>query len=222
MRPILTILLFLCTISWGWSQNYGPPMQIGLGLSGITYAGDLAALDDPIKRISAGFNLSFEKDHNRVWRTRLNLGLGSFSEQSDRIGAKVSISPDGESFVRTQFYFGDLTLLAHPLPNKRIQPFLGLGAGILLFYPKDAQGTPLHVDELQNRLFNTAVPQIPGTIGVKGELTPMVSLSMGYTYRFIPTDLLDSTEVESGFDAVHTLTLRLLITMISPRRAIQK
>ncbi len=187
--------------------------MIGVGLAGHQYLGDFT--EPGYFRAYPGLNISVETGNRHPFDAILHVGFGRFAEQFDTV---LINSGNDNNFVETLFYYGDLRLRFRPFVFTKVQPFISIGAGLMLFSPRDADGFPLVPNGNNNTsaTFNTIIPQLPGSAGVLFRLNDRFKLSASYTYRFTPSDYLDNFQVEelnTGFDALHSVMLVLHISL---------
>jgi hypothetical protein len=217
MKKLFWLILF-CLCSQLFAQEPKPkyPLQVGFGLTGIAYVGDLTNTTTQFQRINPGGNLSLQLVTPRILDLQVNAGFGKFSEQVDDGGGVVE---PANSFVETSFFYGDLRVKLRFRHRKQIQPYLSTGAGLLVFSPRDVNGKFLTRNTStrnENEKYNTAVPQLPVVAGCQMILNETLMLSMDYTYRFTPTDYLDNIGQlgpRKGFDVLHAIQISLYFTL---------
>lgn len=218
-------MAFTCSFAFssysqGDSLSSGRYFQLGLGLTASSYIGDFTRDIADLYRIHPGANLSMQTTGPASIQLQANAGFGKFTEQMD--GKAPWFSSDANAapnrFVETSFYYADLRLKYRFLRHKRIQPYLALGAGVLVFTPRDESGKLLReMPHTRNtgETYNTAIPQLPGVVGLQVQISTLVSASFDYTYRLTPTDYLDNVGQwgsRQGNDALHGLQLSLYFT----------
>ncbi len=195
------------------------PLKLGFGLSGFGYLGDFANGSQRLQRVYPGANLSIHMDGPSKLQLQLHLGFGKFSAQYEADTPPVN---GGEAtpntFVETPFYYSDLRLRYRFLKGKW-QPYVAVGAGVLVFSPRDANGKPLKYIEqsrAEGEVYNTIIPELPATIGVEGRINSHLSAGIDYTFRYTPTDYLDNVGqlgARPGKDILHAITLILSFTL---------
>lgn len=200
IKALLFVLLIIGFLPDSIAQRADKVTRIGFSLNGFAYLGDLNEPGVGIVRVSAGGEISIEAVKPRPLGVSFHGGFGQFTEQWD--------NPDGQPgtrFVQTPFLHGDFRVHARAFQTKAFQPYLSVGAGILSFTPKDVDGFPLEEGN-----YNTMIPQLPGSAGLRWQVNPMIGFDLSYTWRFTPTDFLDNIGSEgsrSGFDALHAVNL---------------
>ncbi len=183
------------------AQTEDSRLRVGLSLNGITYLGDLSEPGFGIWRVNAGGELSLERVRDQWLGMSFHAGFGQFTEQWDQ--------PDnqpGTRFVQTPFLHGDFRLHARA-PQGVVQPYASLGAGLLSFSPRDRDGIPLG-----EGTYNTIIPQLPVSAGLRWQINRSIGFDLCYTWRFTPSDFLDNIGEEggrSGFDALHAINIGL-------------
>ncbi|MEO1450955.1 MAG: hypothetical protein AAFV07_15605 [Bacteroidota bacterium] len=196
--------------------------QIGLGATAITYAGDFTDPETQFQRVYPGFDLILRSAQDRRFASQLTLGTGRFVEQFD--GNVPPTPPDVElpDFVDTRFLYGDLRVYYHPVPEFVVDPFIGVGAGLIYFTPRDKDGRLLtrnSATRAEGERYNPIIPQLPIQGGVRFRLNDFLKLGTAYTYRFVPSDYLDNIGnlgTRSGFDALHAVQLTLWVNLGTP------
>lgn len=200
INTLLFLFLMIGFFQHGIGQQADKVTRIGFSLNGFAYLGDLNEPGVGIVRVSAGGEISIEAVKPRPLGVSFHGGFGQFTEQWD--------NPDGQPgtrFVQTPFLHGDFRVHARAFQSKAFQPYVSVGAGILSFTPKDVDGFPLEEGN-----YNTMIPQLPGSAGMRWQVNPMIGFDLSYSWRFTPTDFLDNIGSEgsrSGFDALHALNL---------------
>ncbi|MFK7968984.1 MAG: LysM peptidoglycan-binding domain-containing protein [Bacteroidia bacterium] len=190
-------------------------LRLGFGLMTTMYEGDLSADESGTVRIYPGANFSIQSQRIRRIQLQLNAGFGRFADQYDgeMPAAPVGVVP--VSFVETSYFYGDLRLKFTPFPWHKIRPYGSIGAGFLIFSPKDLNGKFLS-DAILTRpageRYNTSVPQLPISLGIQTDMTGLLGAGIEYTYRFAPTDYLDNVGQlgsRAGYDKLHNITFSL-------------
>lgn len=190
-------------------------LRLGVGLMTTMYQGDLSLDESGSFRVYPGANFSLQSQHSRRLQLQLNAGFGRFADQYDN---GVPAAPEGVipvSFFETSFFYGDLRLKFTPFPWHRIRPYGSIGAGFLIFSPKDLNGKFLSDAILTRPVgenYNTSVPQLPLSLGIQTDMTGLLGAGIEYTYRFTPTDYLDNVGqlgAKTGYDRLHNVTFSL-------------
>lgn len=200
INSLLFVLLIAGFFPDSIAQRADKVTRIGFSLNGFAYLGDLNEPGVGIIRVSSGGEISLESVKAHPFGVSFHGGFGQFTEQWD--------SPDGQPgtrFVQTPFLHGDFRVHARAFQTKSFQPYVSVGAGLLSFTPKDVDGFPLEEGN-----YNTMIPQLPGSAGLRWQVNPMIGFDLSYTWRFTPTDFLDNIGSEgsrSGFDALYAVNL---------------
>lgn len=192
------------------------PFMVGIGLTGQQYLGDYT--EPGYFRAAAGINMTIEKVNRHPFDVTVKLGIGSFTEQFDTLLTPTSVAQTNDNFIETRYYHGELNLRFRPFVYARWQPYLAAGAGLMFFSPRNAEGELLarRTRGTNPASFNTIIPQLPASIGCMYRINQFTQLGVQYTYRFIPTDYLDNyavEEVETGFDALHSVAVSFHISL---------
>lgn len=214
------------------AQKKPDPVKVGLGLSANNYLGDYSNPDYP--RIYAGGLFSLQKATRRNLNFQLKVGFGKFADQFE--GENLPLGDDGlpiERFIESNFIHGELGITYRLFPAKRFQPFLHGGFGWTYFNPKDINGRRLIRNQSpvsEGASTNKYVPQLPFGLGFETRLNAFISIEAAYTYRFMPTDYLDTygqADALGTFDALQSLSLSFMFTIgegpeLPPKRKAKK
>jgi len=199
------------------------PLRVGFGLMGITYQGDLSTEDGDIFRVYPGMNLSLHFEKDKRFRPQLNLGFGKFIDQTDRINLPTADGLTPNPFVETSLLMLDFRLRAWIIKKGRLRPFVGVGAGLLFFTPRDKNGNFL-IDNIFSRFedesYPAFLPVLPLELGFEFRINDKAGIALSYNYRRSGTDYLDNLGrlgPIGGNDAVHTLTATLAVTLRPPK-----
>lgn len=218
------VLLSICLLgALGLSaQPEGSSLEVGIGLVGYSYVGDLTASEEGFRRFYPGGNLSLQFQSTRRLRLQANVGYGSFSEQSDLLRLSPSEDVVPNSFVRTNMFQADLRLRYLFSPRRKISPYLMLGIGLLNFDPRDADNNFLGENiftRLPEESYNTMVAAFPMGAGVQARINSQFSVGLDYVYRATTTDYLDNIGLlgpKEGNDALHAVQMSLYISLSPP------
>lgn len=225
MRYLLLYFLFCHGYISLFAQEDPPPIRIGVGMMGISYAGDLTVDEGSFQRFSPGGHLAVQFAGAKKLRPALIAGYGGFREQIDVFPGQVPPGVEPNNFVETNFFFADFRLQYYFLSQKRISPFLAAGVGMFSFSPRDQDGNFLGENvftRLDGESYNTTIASFPITVGFNLNVNQVISLSLGYTQRFTPTDYLDNIGqlgTKAGNDVVQHFQMGVHFTLV-PREEI--
>ncbi|MDP5172788.1 MAG: porin family protein [Bacteroidia bacterium] len=215
-------LLISCLSIVGYGElcaQDAPPVRLGIGYTGTAYRGDFTAESGAIWRAEPGINFSVDVDKQKPLRLQLNIGTGGFTEQAD---SPLPLAPEGinpNTFVRTTFFYTDLKLVYRFFVQQPVRPYLGVGAGLFSFQPRDEAGNFLGENifsRLPEEEYLTLIGSIPVSAGVEWKISSSVGLGLEYTYRMTGSDYLDNISqlgTASGNDKLHSLQLKLLVSL---------
>jgi hypothetical protein len=209
-RLIFSIFLAFCCLSAPlMGQGNRSPLKVGLGLTGLTYRGDLTINEEDYLRMYPGGNMFLQFANQKAFRLRLNAGFGKLVEQVDRPSLQWESSRVTNSYFETSIFYLDLRLMRYFLRKQAVQPYIGIGPGIFFFNPKDQYGNFL-IDNIFTREsgedFLTTVFVFPVTGGISLRLNKSLDISADYTFRLNMTDYVDNIGMlgeQSGRDQVH-------------------
>jgi len=220
---LFCVLLLVCLLATQLrAQERGgiPPLKIGLGMMGFAYVGDMTDDENRFHRVYPGGSFSLQFEGKSFIQPQLNAGLGKFVAESERVYTGLSDGILPNDFVETSFFFFDLRVRLRFLRKKRVQPYVSVGGGILLFNPKDKEGNFLGENIFtrleEEELYNTTVPYLPLSLGVQFKLVKAVDIGLEYTYRLIPSDYLDNIGqlgAREGSDRLHSLQVSMFFTL---------
>lgn len=198
------------------------PLQIGLGMMGTAYDGDLTTNGDALYRFHPGFNFSFQFASEKLISPQLNAGFGRFVNQDRDIASVEGVQPN--TFVDTRIFHVDFRLKARFLRDKAVHPYVSAGIGLLGYAPRDEDGNNL-LDDLNTRndgeTYGSITASFPLSPGVEIELSPLLMVGLEYTYRPTGSDYLDNISqlgTKSGNDKIQALALSLYF-IIDPNRS---
>lgn len=216
---LLSASLLLYGLSVVMAQTARPArsLKVGLGLAGHSYLGDFAEGGEALQRIYPGARLSVHLEGPTRFQLQLYGGFGKFAAQSVALSGGQGASVQN-TFVETPFFFGDLRV-RYRFGTGKWQPYVAVGAGLLHFSPRDADGRRLKFqDETREaeEFYNAVIPELPATLGLEGRINEYLSAGVDYTFRFTPTDYLDNVGqlgARPGKDVLHAITLNLFFTL---------
>jgi hypothetical protein len=177
-----------------------------------------------------GFNLAFRSGAPRRLNLQFELGYGKIVGQNPDLQAvtlemgegfpSIKVQPNKytETFMVQNNLGFRINLIRQP---KVVKPFLGIGIGILAFFPQSETGIPL-VRKVSTRapsedLYNTITYQFPLTAGIEFNLDERLGLNFAYTYRATGSDYIDNIGrlgALEGNDQLHILQIGASIHFI--------
>lgn len=214
---------------------------LGLSMTATGYYGDLNYNEEGIFNSDffsfyPGFNLSFRSGAPRRLNLQLEFGYGKIVSQNPDLPATIIDMGDGFPALKIQPNKYTETFMVHNnlgfrinliRQPKAVKPYLGIGLGILAFFPQSETGIPL-VRKVSTRLpsedlYNTITVQLPLTAGVEFNLNERLGINFSYTYRMTGTDYIDNIGglgAQEGNDQLHILQLGASIHFINrPEKA---
>lgn len=199
-------------------------MQVGVGLMGIRYSGDLTFGENEFSRYYPGGSIAAQFAGKGWLHPGVQVSFGSFTEQADRGNVEFPRGIEPTLFVQTSFFAADFRFQVDLLRRRRFHPFLAAGAGIFFFTPRDAEGNFLGENIFtrpDGESYNTNVFSFPLSAGVMAKLNPVLSLSADYSWRPTTSDYLDnigSLGRQKGKDRLHGARVCIHINLIPPDR----
>jgi len=198
-------------------------LQVGLGLNGYTYAGDLTYGEQDFWRAYPGGALRVQFAGERLLHLQLNAGFGRFIEQADGWLPDTEAGIQPNTFVETSLFYTDLRLRLRPWARRVVHPYFGVGVGFLFYSPRDAEGNSLAENTLTREageVYGSTTAAFPLNAGLMVRLNPQLSLGLGYTYRVLGGDYLDNIGQlgrQAGNDQLHAVDLTLYVAFQPPR-----
>jgi len=201
---------------------------LGLAMTATGYYGDLNYQADGILQsdfysLYPGFALSFRSGAPRRLNLQFELGYGKIVSQNPNLEATVINRGDGfpplviqpNRYTETAMVHNNLGFRINLVKQAKVmKPFLGIGFGMLIFFPQSETGIPL-VRKVSTRapgeeIYNTITYQLPLTAGVEFNLDERIGLNLAYTYRATGTDYLDNIGqlgALEGNDRLHVIQI---------------
>lgn len=218
---IALIPLLFCIVLMKAQDSPAPPaapsaLRLGIGLFMVTPQGDLSHGEANV-RLTSGANLSLQFASSKLISPQINAGFGRVVSQDRDIPAVEGVQPN--KFAETPFFYVDFRLRAKFLREKVVNPYFGLGIGMLNFSPRDADGNAL-IDNTDTRAdgetYGNMTVSFPITVGSEVRLSEIVRLSAEYVFRPTGSDYLDNVGLlgqVKGKDKLHQVQVALLITL---------
>ena len=202
-----------------WAQTSPRALRLGVGLNAYRYQGDLTINDGEVWRLHPGMNLALQFEPRQPLHVQLNVGFGEFIEQLDqRLRPSLpEITPN--DFVRTEFFYLDLRLRYILWRRGPIQPYLGLGGGLIFFTPFDQEDNFLSdntLSRLPGESFGTFAFQLPLGAGIDYQFNSRLGLGLAYYVRFLGSDYLDNlgqAGLAEGNDRLDEWSISLQLTL---------
>lgn len=221
---ISRLCLTLCCLGspLGLLAQTPPPLQVGLGLSGYAYTGDLTVAANRFRRAYPGGAISVQFAGARPLHLQLNAGFGRFVEQAEGWVPPLESGIRPNTFVETSLFYTDLRLRFRPWSHRVVHPYFSAGLGMLFFSPTDKEGNSLvenSLTRLPGEEYNNLTASFPLNAGLMLRINRQVSLAAGYTYRVVASDYLDNIGQlgpRPGNDALHTVDLSLYVSLQPP------
>lgn len=204
------------------AQPNGKPLRVGIGFSGLAYRGDFTQNDGDFLRVYPGLNVALQFDGPRRLQLQLRLGYGHVQEQSDR--QQIPVLPGNgvdvpdtipNHYFRTSLFMPDLRLRFRFIRQGPVQPYIGVGIGLVVYDPRDESGNLLADNILSRRLgenYDAMTANFPLMAGCDFRLNELLGLGLLYTFRPTQTDFLDnvgSLGRDEGRDQIHEVTMSL-------------
>ena len=195
-------------------------LLIGVALSLSAYQGDFTAASG-LKSPGAGGHFSLQLDSRKRIVPQLAAGVGQF-QAGDLFLPPVS-GGTANTFVRTDFWYVQLGILARPLRRPvpigpfELRPHLSFGVGLLNFTPKDAAAAPLieqSATRARGETYSSGTFMLPVGLGAQLRTWRGWGLTLDYSYVFTGSAYLDNVNLlgrGTGNDALHRFTFGIQI-----------
>ncbi|MEM9987870.1 MAG: outer membrane beta-barrel protein, partial [Bacteroidota bacterium] len=220
MKYAWYILVTLAVLaSAAWAQSSPRALRVGVGLNAYRYQGDLTFNDGEVWRLHPGMNLALQFEPRQPLHFQFNAGFGEFIEQLDQRTQLFPPEITPNDFVRTEFFYLDLRLRYILWRRGPIQPYLGLGGGLIFFTPFDQDGNFLSdntFSRLPGETFGTFAFQLPLGVGLDYQLNSKLGLGLAYNLRFLGSDYLDNlgqAGMAEGNDRLDEWSISLQLTI---------
>ncbi len=213
------ILILLCVFlgmipapAYG-QKKYIPNMDIGIGVSGNVYIGDLSQKITDIRNVYPGISIGTRfTQKERIFST-INLNYNILSEQLHD-GETMTITGPGyqaSTYFNTHIYSIDYRLQYLILKKKTFTPYLKAGGGVMRFIPYDINGVNLATNvfsrpEAEN--YSVFSLYIPVGFGIQYSVSPKLFVSAEYQGFMTATDYLDNigtNGTKNGKDLFHSI-----------------
>ncbi len=195
------IIISFCSTLLMWmlsnGELYAQKYELGFGLGGATYSGDIIRKLDPTQ-IGIQGTLFGRRNFDNVWSLRAGLSFA-------RLNAADSVSPiDGVSAYRNAFFNGSVFEVSavmeyhfldftHPQSHFRYSPYGFLGLGYTYF---DGEGQTFQGDPAAGS-YGAGTPVIPFGIGIKYKLNDRWNLAFELGLRATFTDFMDKIKSDN-------------------------
>lgn len=192
-------------------------IKLGVGMTGNYYVGDLSTSKFAYNRIYPGAYFSLSTDNPRRIKWVLNAGYANITEQDDNPRYAQTFSKDihPNTYVSTDFGYGDVGIQIRAFKRHRFQPYLSAGLGFLFFSPKDKKNTGLldqDFSRLEDETYSLVAFQAPFGFGFEYKILPSIGINLSYQYRLLSSDYIDNIGklgVRPGNDLIQSLQFGL-------------
>lgn len=206
LKPVIAVILIL-SINYTQAQLVIPKYEIGAGLSGFIYLGDLTTHRfGSIETIRPGIQLHVSKLINRSFMLRTNLAFGVLRGDDAKYETPEYRKQRNFNFKTPVIELSEM-LVWNPLGsnylNQGLSPYLFGGAGLSFLkikrdwsqfnaaYFGDGSTIPQRIAMDEQHSLPTLIPVIPMGAGLRYGMSPSMSIYTEYNYRLIFTDYLD-------------------------------
>jgi Domain of unknown function (DUF6089) len=227
-QPAVILLMIIIGVPTAtvYAQISVPKYEIGAGLSGYVYQGDLTpSRTGSYKTMRLGINLSAARIINRSFMVRLNVAIGGLRGDEAKYNSPEYRKERAFSF-RTPLIELAPQLVWNPLgknyAERGLSPYVFAGAGVSILkikrdysnynaaYFGDGSDLPARIALDEAASLPRVIPVIPLGAGIRYTLSPSVSLIAESTYRLTFTDYLDGFSQAAnpeGKDHYQTITV---------------
>ena len=172
-------------------------MDLGVGISGNVYVGDLNYKFYNIRNVYPGVTISTRFSRKDHFYSAFNLSYTSLSEQLHDGEQLVVNGPDYKAspFFSTKIYSLDYRLQYILLKKPNFSPYFKAGIGLMRFTPTDINGVNLATNlysrpEIESyAVFNYYAPL---AFGFQYKINSQLWMNIDYTHYFLGTDYLDN------------------------------
>lgn len=224
----LLICFILCLLVEGIlaQRRFAPDMDLGAGIAGNIYIGDLNQTISDTRNVYPGFYISTRFSRKGTFFSSFNLGYVSLSEQLHD-GEKMTTSGTGyqaSTFFSTRLYSIDYRIQYLLLKKPPYSPYLKAGVGLMRFVPYDVNGVNLATNLFSRPEFedySVFSYFFPVGMGFQYRINPHLYISIDYNRYITGTDYLDnigSNGTKQGKDYFQSVQLSVYARISEGRR----
>lgn len=207
-------------------RRFAPDMDLGGGIAGNIYIGDLNQKISDTRNVYPGFYISTRFSRKGTFFSSFNLGYATLSEQLHD-GETMTVSGAGyqaSTFFSTRIYSIDYRLQYILLKKIPYSPYLKAGAGLMRFAPFDLNGVNLATNLFSRPEFedySVFSYYFPVGAGFQYRANPHLYLSAEYNMYLSGTDYLDnigSNGTKQGKDYFHSIQFSVYVRISEGRK----
>lgn len=219
------MLLVFC---FGGSQSYAQNISakdsthqwLSIGISSLAYKGDLG---QNYSKWSGGFSAGLQFNTHKKWSGSINLQAGTVTGQD--ISPSFNLDPENGRTPNTYFKTSVVSLYYQLFWNvysgKRLRLFVGQGAGLLRYEPKNEEGLSLasqNNTRASNESYGSLTVLAPTSLGAAWKFKNNFGVGYRLTLFNTATDYLDNISQlgsQTGGDNVlgHQLSLMIPVKL---------
>ncbi len=195
------------------------PFKVGLSALGANYHGDL---NKTWEKFNIGFNFNLQFEKRKKLMPQINLTSASITGQDPKHNPKKD---KYNKFVKTSITALDVRFLYRFTPKNQGSVYIGAGAGMLFFNPKDMNGNALIEDKTsraEGETYSNVTFILPIVAGYRYYLNPYTSIYTELVSLNPQTKYLDNINQLGNYkknDRLFTLNFGI---QLSPSQWIQK
>jgi hypothetical protein len=195
------------------------PFKVGVSALGANYHGDL---NKTWEKFNIGFNFNLQFEKRKKLMPQINLSSASITGQDPNHNPKKN---KYNNFVKTSITALDIRFLYRFTPKKQGSLYIGTGAGLLFFNPKDMNKNALIEDKTsraENETYSNVTFILPTVVGYRYYINPYTSIYTEFVSLNPQTKYLDNINQLGNHkknDRLFTLNFGI---QLSPSQWIQK
>lgn len=217
---LIFMLLFISIVNSTetFAQKPSPNIDVGLGLDGNAYLGDLNLRAWQPQRVGLGYSFAARFSKKQRLLHQFQIGKINLTEQNAQkqvLNAQNIYEPT--YFFSTNIFYASYQLEYFFLKKYLFSPFIKVGFGLSRFTPFDKEGNNLSVNTFSRKIdenFSNLTYFLPIGAGLQYKIGTKCFLTLDYTYHILGTDYMDNIGLagkETGKDAFQSLRCGVML-----------
>lgn len=216
---LIFVLLFTSIV--GFAQKPSPSIDLGLGVDGNAYLGDLNLRAWLPHRVGLGFSFAARFSKKQSLFHQFQLGIINVTEENNQkqvLNTQNIYEPS--YFFSTNIYYTSYQLEYFFFKKYAFSPYLKAGFGLSRFTPFDKDGNNLSVNTFSRNIdenFSNLSYFLPIGAGLQYKIGTKCFFTLDYTYHILGTDYIDNigqAGKETGKDAFQSLRCGIMLRIV--------
>lgn len=217
---LLFVLLFISIVNTTetFAQKPSPNIDMGLGLDGNAYLGDLNLRAWQPQRVGLGYSFAARFSKKQRFFSQFQIGKINVTEQSSQKQVlNIQNIYEPTYFFSTNIFYASYQIEYFFLKKYLFSPYVKAGFGLSRFTPFDKEGNNLSVNTFSRKIdenFSNLTYFIPIGAGLQYKIGAKCFLTLDYTYHILGTDYMDNigqAGKETGKDAFQSLRCGIML-----------